>query len=102
MNPEIDYMLQNGIAEHASSLWSSPRLLFSKADRPIRFCTDYRKVNSLTKSDCYPLPRMEDCTDQFRKAVFVTKLDLLKGYWQVLLTPRAWEVSAFVTPDGLF
>ncbi|KAF7649319.1 hypothetical protein LDENG_00143470, partial [Lucifuga dentata] len=30
---------------------------------------------------------------------FVTKLDLLKGYWQVPLTPRASEISAFVTPD---
>ncbi len=33
-------------------------------------------------------------------AAFVTKLDLLKGYWQVPLTPRASEISAFVTPDS--
>lgn len=32
-------------------------------------------------------------------AKYVTKLDLLKGYWQVPLTPRASEISAFVTPD---
>lgn len=31
---------------------------------------------------------------------FVTKLDLLKGYWQVPLTARACEISAFVTPDN--
>ncbi len=31
---------------------------------------------------------------------FVTKLDLLKGYWQVPLTARASEISAFVTPDN--
>ncbi len=29
----------------------------------------------------------------------MSKLDLLKGYWQVPLTPRASEISAFVTPD---
>lgn len=34
-------------------------------------------------------------------AAFVTKLDLLKGYWQVPLTQRAREISAFVTPDDL-
>lgn len=27
------------------------------------------------------------------------KLDLLKGYWQVPLTERACQISAFVTPD---
>ena len=32
----------------------------------------------------------------------VSKFDLLKGFWQVPLTERAKEVSAFVTPDGLF
>ncbi len=34
-----------------------------------------------------------------RNAAFVTKIDLLKGYWQVPLTERAKEISAFVTPD---
>ena len=32
----------------------------------------------------------------------MSKFDLLKGYWQVPLTQRAREISAFVTPDGLF
>ena len=31
-----------------------------------------------------------------------TSLDLLKGFWQVPLTDRAKEISAFVTPDGLY
>ncbi len=33
---------------------------------------------------------------------FVTKFDLLKGYWQVPLTERAQEISAFIVPSGLF
>ena len=35
-------------------------------------------------------------------AKYVTKLDLLKGYYQIPLTARAQEVSAFVTPSGLY
>ncbi len=54
---------------------------------------------SALKPDSFPLPRMEDCIDRVGPAKFVTKLDLLKGYWQVPLTPRASEISAFVTPD---
>lgn len=45
---------------------------------------------------------MEDCIDQVGSAKFVSKFDLLKGYWQVPLSARAREVSAFVTPFGLF
>lgn len=37
-----------------------------------------------------------DCVGSAR---YVTKLDLLKGYWQVPLTSRASEILAFVTPD---
>lgn len=40
--------------------------------------------------------------DAVGSARFVSKLDLVKGYWQVPLTPRAQEISAFITPSGLY
>ena len=49
--------------------------------------------------DCYPLPRMEDCIDNLGTAEYISKLDLLKGYWQVPMTERASKIAAFVTPD---
>ena len=61
-------------------------------------CTDYRKVNKVTKSDTFPIPRM----DGIGNAKYVTKFDLLKGFWQVPLTDRAKEISAFVKPTGLY
>lgn len=54
----------------------------------------------MTKADSFPLPRIEDCVDRVGSSRYVTKLDLLKGYWQVPLTPRASEISAFVMPDA--
>ncbi len=99
MKKEAEYLLQHGLAVHSSSPWSSPCLLETKPDGSPRFITDFRKVNSVTVPDSYPLPRMEDCVDNLGKARFVTKLDLLKGYWQVLLTKRTSVISAFVTPD---
>lgn len=97
---EVDYLVREGLAEPSSSPWSSPCLLVPKSDGNYRFCTDYRKINAVTVPDCFPLPRMEDCIDNLSSAQFVSKLDLLKGYWQVPLTPRASEISAFVTPDS--
>ncbi len=100
MEKEVEYMLAHRIAEPACSSWASPCLLADKADGSDRFRTDFRKVNAVTKRDCYPMPCMEDCIDQGGSAKCVTKLDLLKGYWQVPLTPR--EISSFLTPWGLF
>lgn len=99
MKQETEYLLQNNLATHSHSPWSSPCLVETKPDGSPRFITDYRKVNSVTTKDSFPLPRVEDCVDKVGAAAFVTKLDLLKGYWQVPLTERASEISAFVTPD---
>jgi hypothetical protein len=100
MRNEIQYTLDNDSIEPSD--WSSPSLLVPKSDNTFRLVTDFRKVNSVTKSDTYPIPRIEDCIDKAGHAKFVSKFDLLKGYWQVPLSQRACEVSAFVTPDGLF
>lgn len=63
LDSEVSYMLENGIAEPSSSSWASPCILVPKQDRTPRFCTDFRRVNSVTKSDSFPLPRMDDCID---------------------------------------
>ena len=99
---EIDYMLSCDIIEPSKSAWSSPCILVPKPDGSLRFVTDFRKVNAVTKPDSYPLPKIIDCIDNIGNAVFVTTCDLLKGYWAVPLSSRAKEISAFVTPRGLW
>ena len=56
----------------------------------------------MTKSDSYPIPSVDDCIDQIGHSKYISKFDLLKGYWQIPLTRHAKEISAFMTPDGLF
>ena len=102
LSEEIEYMLHNDIIEPSSSEWSSPCVLVPKPDGSYRFCTDFRRLNAVTVTDSYPIPRIDDCIDRIGPAKFVSKLDLLKGYWQVPLTERARRLSAFVTPQGLY
>lgn len=68
----------------------------------LRFCTDFRKVNLVANIDSFPIPRIEYCIKRVGNAKYVTKVDLLKGYWQVPLTDRASKISTFVGPDGPF
>ena len=50
LRKEVEYMLAHDIIEPSQNEWSSPCLLVPKADGTYRFCTGYRKVNSVTKS----------------------------------------------------
>jgi hypothetical protein len=45
---------------------------------------------------------MDDCIDKIGKAKYITKCELLTGYWCVPLYERTREIFAFVTPDGLY
>ena len=94
---ELNYLLDNGLIEPTQSEWSSPVTVVPKPDGTPRFCIDYRRVNAVTKKDSYPLPRLEECIDRVGQAKFISKLDLLRGYWQVPMTPRAQEVTCFST-----
>ena len=99
---EVKYMLDHDLIEASDSPWSSPVVLVKKENGQHRLCFDYRKVNEVTIPDNFPLPRIEDCIDRVGRSTFITKLDLMKGYWQVPLSEEARKVSAFITPDGLF
>ncbi|XP_068246894.1 uncharacterized protein [Palaemon carinicauda] len=99
---EINYLLTNNLITPSSSSWSSPIVVVAKENGQNRLCIDYRKVNKATKADSFPIPRVDDCIDKVGNSKFITKIDLLKGYYQVPLSNRAKEVSAFVTADGLY
>ena len=102
MSKEVSYLMENDLAEPSNSPWASPCVLVPKPDGTFRLCTDYRKLNHVTKKDSFPLVRIDDLIDDVGKSCFVSKLDLLKGYYQMPLSQQAKEMSAFCTPDGLF
>lgn len=76
-------MLEGGIVHESSSPWAAPIVLVQKKDGAWRFCVDYRKLNSVTKKDAFPLPRIEDSLTSLTQAAWYSTLDLASGYWQV-------------------
>ncbi|XP_063334803.1 uncharacterized protein si:ch211-282j22.3 isoform X5 [Pelmatolapia mariae] len=102
LKEEIDLMLSLGIIEASKSEWCHPVVLVPKKDGSIRFCIDFRYLNAISQFDSYPTPRIDDMVERLGKARYLTTIDLCKGYWQVPLTERSKELTAFRTPWGLF
>ena len=80
---EVRSMLKGSIIRPSCSPWASPVVLVEKKDGSIRFCVDYRKLNSITKADVYPLPRIDETLDSISGAKWFSTMDLAAGYWQI-------------------
>ena len=92
---ELDEMLEAGIIEPSNSNWSAPMIIVTRQDRPILLCVDYRRLNTVSKMDAYPTPRIDDLIDGLGKAKYISTIDLTRGYWQVPLSQELREKSAF-------
>eukprot|EP00731_Ephydatia_muelleri_P003232 Em0001g3232a len=99
---EVKKMLKDGVIRESNSPWSSPIVMIKKKDGSWRFCVDFRKVNSMTQKDAYPLPRIDETLEALTGSQFFTTLDLASGYWQVEMEEADRKKTAFSTREGHF
>ena len=98
----IKQLLDSQVIRESSSPYSSPIVLVTKKDGSLRLCVDYRQLNSKTRRDAYPLPRIEESLDALSGARWFSTLDLASGYNQVPMAEKDKSKTAFCTPFGLF
>ena len=98
----IDEMLKAGVIRRSQSPWSFSLVIVSKKDGSKRLCVDFRKLNEITKKNSYPLPLIDDILSLLGKAKYFTSLDLKSGYWQVKMSEKDREKTAFACHRGLF
>lgn len=98
----IDDMQAQGVIEPCQSDWASNIVIVKKKDKSIRFCVDYRHLNSLTQKDAYPLPRIDTCLDTLSGAAWYSTFDLRSGFHQVPVNPRDINKTAFICHRGSY
>ena len=99
---QLKKMQDMKVVKPSSSPWASPIVLVKKKDGTLRFCIDYRKLNSVTKTDNFPLLRIDDLLDQLDKSRYFSTLDLASRYWQIQVHPDSQEKTAFIKHQGLY
>ena len=99
---QITELLDRGIIRPSCSPYASPVILVPKHDGSWRMCVDYRRLNTCTTPNKYPLPRQEDLFDQFKDAQLFSSLDLSQGYHQLRMADDSIHKTAFVTKNGQY
>ncbi|XP_058213682.1 uncharacterized protein LOC131325434 [Rhododendron vialii] len=67
-----------------------------------RVCIDYRKLNSMTRKDHFPLPFIDQILERLAGKSYYCFLDGYSGYNQVPVYPEDQEKTTFTCPFGTF
>ncbi|CAG4987669.1 unnamed protein product [Parnassius apollo] len=96
---EFENMIEQGICRPSKSPWSSPLHIVPKKNGELRVCGDYRRLNSITTPDRYPIPRVRDFTHQLSDKTIFSTIDLNRAYQ---VRDEDIEKTAIITPMGFF
>ena len=100
-----EYILDNlnkGFIVPSQSPYASPILMARKPGGGLRFCVDYRKLNSITRKDRYPLPLIDEVMARISQAKVFTKLDIRQGFHRIRMHPDSEEYTTFRTRYGSY
>lgn len=102
LRAKIAEYLISGVMVHHSGPWASPAHMVRKKDNDWRFCSDYRRLNLITRRDVHPIPNIEAMLSALSGSAYFTTLDLVSGYHQIPIDKETQDKTAVITEDGLY
>jgi hypothetical protein len=100
IDAQLEKWFEQGVIEPSASPWSAPVVIAYRNGKP-RFCVDYRKLNTMTIADEFPLPRQSEILQSLSGAQVLSSLDALSGFNQLDMAQEDVEKTAFRTHRGL-
>ena len=67
-----------------------------------RLCGDFRPLNTYTVPDRYPLPRIQHALQKLSKAVYITTMDVMKGFHQNLVAEGSRRFLRIIYYLGIY
>ena len=86
----------------SKSPYASGFFFIKKKDGKLRPVQDYRKLNTWTVPNCYPLPLISELIHRISGKTWFTKFDVRWGYNNVRIKEGDEWKATFKTSDGLF
>jgi hypothetical protein len=84
------------------SEWVSPIVIVPKKNGKIRIYQDYRKLNSVTKKDHFPLPFTDTLLDVVAGHEIYSLMDGISGYNQIGISKAHQLLTTFTTDSGVY
>ena len=91
----LKLMLDAGVIWPSNSPWCNAVMLVRKKDGSLRFCIDFRKLNSLTVKDSHLLPCICETLENLTGAAHYSTFDMNSGFWQVPMDKESKQYTAF-------
>ena len=76
--------------------------IIPKIDNPLRFTTDFRRLNKMILRTPFPLPNIQETLTKLGNFSYVTVIDLIMGYYHMVLSERAKRYCGIVFPWGTY
>jgi len=97
----LEENMSKGFICQSSSLFPAPVLFANEPDRGLRFCIDYRDINSKTIKNRYPLPLIRETLHLLQESRVYTKPDVRGAYNLLRVKEGDEHKSALRTRYGL-
>ena len=79
VHAHLKMMLDAGVIRPSNSPWCNAVVLVRKKDGSLRFCIDFRRLNSLTVKDSHPLPHICETLESLAGVAHYTTIDMNSG-----------------------
>ena len=101
---EIERLEKMGIVKpvHEPTEWVNSLVVISKPNGGVRVCMDADDLNKAIIPSKYKLKTIEEVIANIPDAKYFSKLDGVKGFWQIQLDEESSKLCTFNTPIGRY